>query len=62
VPGLAAITRYMVSAQLSTDSHGLDAHLSPVETAQRTAWAAHIESGLGDLVVRFHSPIFITQW
>jgi sorting and assembly machinery component 37 len=30
----------------------VDALLSPLERAQRTAWIAHVESALGDLVVR----------
>ena len=33
----------------STD---VDALLNPSERAQRTAWLAHVESSLGDLVVR----------
>ena len=30
----------------------VDALLGPLERAQRTAWTAHVESALGDLVVR----------
>jgi sorting and assembly machinery component 37 len=40
-------------------SADVDALLSISERAQRTAWTAHIESALGDLVVRFcrlHDP------
>jgi sorting and assembly machinery component 37 len=33
-------------------SADVDALLGPSERAQRTAWVAHIESALGDLVVR----------
>ena len=34
-------------------SADVDALLDPSERAQRTAWFAHVESALGDLVVRF---------
>ena len=33
-------------------SADVDVLLGPSERARRTAWAAHIESALGDLVVR----------
>lgn len=33
-------------------SADVDVLLGPSERAQRTAWIAHIESALGDLVVR----------
>jgi hypothetical protein len=35
-----------------TFSADVDVLLGPLERAQRTAWVAHIESALGDLVVR----------
>lgn len=38
-------------------SADVDALLNPSERAQRTAWIAHIESALGDLVVRCPLPI-----
>jgi sorting and assembly machinery component 37 len=37
-------------------SADIDALLNPSERAQRTAWIAHIESALGDLVVRCPLP------
>ena len=38
-------------------SADVDVLLNPSERAQRTAWIAHIESALGDLVVRYPLPI-----
>jgi len=38
-------------------SADVDALLSVSERAQRTAWIAHMESALGDLVVRYPLPI-----
>ena len=39
-------------------SADVDALLSPLERAQRTAWIAHVESALGDLVVCY-APVLI---
>jgi hypothetical protein len=43
---------------LSTD---LDMMLSPAERATRTAWAAHVQNVVGDLLVRFPCAPFKTR-
>jgi sorting and assembly machinery component 37 len=41
-----------VDAPEPASTADVDALLGPLERAQRTAWIAHVESALGDLVVR----------
>jgi hypothetical protein len=50
VPGLSAIVKYVAGSGLGANAD-LDGHLSKSEKARNTAWAAHVESQLGALVV-----------
>jgi sorting and assembly machinery component 37 len=56
VASFTSIVKYMSGLKDADKTYpNLDGNLSPAERAQRTAWYAHVESHLGDLVV-CHSP------
>ena len=50
VTSFPAITKYIANLE-TFGQHDLDVSLSPTEKSQRVAWASHVESHFGNLVV-----------